>query len=61
MEAKCLQMELESGTLLGAQFPLWVEPIITNVQKESLKEACSNLSSSGATSRGTSVAMKWGN
>lgn len=31
MEAKCLQMELESGTLLGAQFPLWVELIIINV------------------------------
>lgn len=31
MKAKCLQMELESGTSLGAQFPLWVESIITNV------------------------------
>ena len=24
MKAKCVQMELESSTLLGAQFPLWL-------------------------------------
>lgn len=28
MKAKCLQMELEPGILLGAQLPLWLDLIM---------------------------------
>lgn len=57
MKAKRVQMELESSTLLGAQFPLWLGLIIS-VQKESLHDAGSYRFNTGATSCGIPIATK---